>query len=210
MRVLAACALALSLLADQSRAPKPNLLMPESIAQQAPPVFRARIENTRDTFVIEVHRDWAPHGADRFYSLVKAGFYDSCSFFRVVPYFLAQFGIHGDPKVAAAWRAAMIPDDPVKMSNKAGYVSFARTGPNTRATQVFINMRDNTLLDAQGFAPFGTVIEGMSNVLQLEAKYKDRPNQKRLEDEGNGYLMREFPGMSYITRATIVPRAGLR
>jgi peptidyl-prolyl cis-trans isomerase A (cyclophilin A) len=200
--VAAAAAVSLS-----AQTPKPNLLKPATVAEKSPPVFRARIENTRDTFVIEVHRDWAPNGADRFYALVRAGFYDKCSFFRVLPYFLAQFGIHADPKVQAAWRTATIPDDPVKMSNKAGYVTFATTGANTRTTQVFINYRDNVMLDAQGFAPFGVVVEGMTNAGQLESKFGDRPDQKRMELEGNAYLSREFPGLSYITRATIVPTA---
>jgi peptidyl-prolyl cis-trans isomerase A (cyclophilin A) len=195
--------LAAATLAAQPRRPQPDLLKPETVDQQAPPVFRARIENTRDTFVIEVHRDWAPHGADRFYSLVKAGFYDACRFFRVLPYFMVQFGINGNPKIQAAWRSATIPDDPVKVSNMRMSVSFATSGPNTRTTQVFINYRDNTMLDAQGFAPFGVVVEGMNAVAELEAKFADRPDQKRIEQEGNAYLIREFPGMSAITRATI-------
>src|SRR5436190_21151439 len=115
------CLVASVLLSAQAAAARPNLLRPETVAAKAPAVFRARIKNTRDTFVIEVHRDWAPNGADRFYSLVKAGFYDKCSFFRVLPYFMAQFGIHGDPKIQAAWRTATIPDDPAKISNKTGY-----------------------------------------------------------------------------------------
>ena len=207
MRALVFVLLVAAAATVSAQAPKANLLKPATVAEKAPPVFRARIENTRDTFVIEVHRDWAPNGADRFYSLVRAGFYDKCSFFRVLPYFMAQFGIHGDPKVQAAWRTATIPDDPVKMSNKMGYVSFAMTGANTRTTQVFINYRDNVLLDSQGFAPFGVVVEGLTNAGQLESKFGDRPDQKRLELEGNAYLVREFPGMSYITRATIVPTA---
>jgi peptidyl-prolyl cis-trans isomerase A (cyclophilin A) len=195
--------LAAATLAAQPRRPRPDLLRPETVDQQAPPVFRARIENTRDTFVIEVHRDWAPYGADRFYSLVKAGFYDNCRFFRVLPYFMVQFGINGDPKIQAAWRSATIPDDPVKVSNKRMHVTFAKTGPATRTTQVFINYRDNAMLDSQGFAPFGVVVEGMSAVGELESKFGDRPDQKRIEQEGNAYLIREFPGMSAITRATI-------
>lgn len=210
MRAAIACLVLASTIVAQPRAPRPNLLKPETVAEKAPAVFRARIENTRDTFDIEVHRDWAPNGADRFYSLVKAGFYDRCSFFRVLPYFMVQFGINGDPKIQTAWRAQTIPDDAVKMSNKAGYVSFAMTGANTRTTQVFINYRDNLILDAQGFAPFGVVVEGMNNVRELESKFGDRPDQKRIEREGNAYLMREFPGLSLITRATIVPTAKSR
>src|SRR5262245_49405062 len=196
-------ALAAAALAAQTRRPQADLLKPETVDLLAPPVFRARIENTRDTFVIEVHRDWAPHGADRFYSLVRAGFYDTCRFFRVLPYFLVQFGINGNPKIQAAWRSATIPDDPVKETNKRMHVSFATSGPNSRTTQVFINYRDNTILDGQGFAPFGVVVEGMDAVGQLESKFADRPDQKRIEQEGNAYLIREFPGMSAITRATI-------
>lgn len=189
--------------ASQGRPSRPSLLNPATVAEQAPPVFRARFENTRDTFVIEVHRDWAPKGADRFYSLVKSGFYDGCYFFRVLPYFMVQFGISGDPRVQAAWRTATIADDPVKVGNKSGTVVFAMTGPDTRTTQVFINYRDNLLLDAQGFAPFGTVIQGMRAVGELESRYGDRPSQRRIEQEGNAYLTREFPGLSMVTHATI-------
>jgi peptidyl-prolyl cis-trans isomerase A (cyclophilin A) len=182
----------------------PTLLKPATVLLTAPPVFKARIENTRDAFVIEVHRDWAPNGADRFYSLVKAGFYDRCIFFRVLPYFMVQFGINGDPRIQAAWRDATMADDPVKASNKRGSVAFTMVGKNTRTTQVFINYRDNVMLDAQGFAPFGTVVQGMNAVGELESKYGDRPDQKRIVVEGNGYLNRDFPGLSMITRATIV------
>lgn len=189
--------------APMGQSSKAALLKPANVLATAPAVFKARIENTRDTFVIEVHRDWAPNGADRFYSLVKSGFYDRCTFFRVLPYFMVQFGISGDPLVQAAWRDATFPDDPVKVSNKRGSVSFAMVGKNTRTTQVFINYRDNLMLDAQGFAPFGTVIQGMNNVGELESKYGDRPDQKRIIAEGNAYLTRQFPGLSMITRATI-------
>jgi peptidoglycan/LPS O-acetylase OafA/YrhL/cyclophilin family peptidyl-prolyl cis-trans isomerase len=172
-------------------------------SERAPEVYRVRVENTRDTFVIEVHRDWAPLGADRFYTLVKSGFYDGVKFHRVLPYFMVQFGINGDPKIQAAWTSATIADDPVKVSNKRGTVAFATAGKDTRTTQVFINYRDNVMLDAQGFAPFGVVVEGMGPVGELESKYGDRPVARRIEQEGNAYLTREFPGLSSITRATI-------
>src|SRR4029077_18245156 len=145
------------------------------VSERAPDTYRVRVDNTRDTFVIEVHRDWAPHGADRFYSLVKSGFYDGAGFFRVLPYFLAEFGINGDPRTEASWMHAVIPDDPPKVSNTRGTVSFSTSGRNTRTTQVFINYRDNKLLDAQGFAPFGTVVEGMKAVDEFVFKYGDRP-----------------------------------
>ena len=172
-------------------------------SERAPDTYRVRVENTRDTFVIEVHRDWAPHGADRFYSLVKSGFYDGNRVFRVLPYFLAEFGINGDPQTEATWIHATIPDDIPKVSNKRGTVSFSTAGANTRTTQVFINYRDNAMLDLQGFAPFGAVVEGMKNVDEFEFKYGDRPNQRRIRDEGNAYLDREFPGLTAIRRATI-------
>ncbi len=176
----------------------------------APATFRARFETSAGDFVVEVHRDWAPNGADRFYSLVKSGYYDGARFFRVLSGFMAQFGIHRDPKVSAVWRERRIPDDPVRQSNTRGMVSFATAGPNTRTTQAFINYRDNGMLDGQGFAPFGRVVEGMEVVDRLYAGYGEGapqgrgPDQGRIQAEGNAYLEREFPKLDYVKRATVV------
>jgi peptidyl-prolyl cis-trans isomerase A (cyclophilin A) len=189
--------------AAAQRPSRPSLMNPATVMVTAPAVFRARFDNSHDTFIIEVHRDWAPHAADRFYSLVRSGFYDGCFFFRVLPYFMVQFGINGDPRIQAAWRNTTIADDPVKLSNTQGTATFVMTGKNTRTTQVFINYRDNAFLDAQGFAPFGKVVQGMQAVLGLEGEYRDRPDQKRIEQEGNKYLIREFPRLSIVMRATI-------
>jgi peptidyl-prolyl cis-trans isomerase A (cyclophilin A) len=176
----------------------------------APATFKAKFETTKGDFVIEVHRDWAPNGADRFYSLVKAGFFEDVRFFRVIEGFMAQFGIHGDPKVSAVWRAQKITDDPVKASNKRGFVTFAMAGPNTRTTQLFINFADNTQLDTIGFPPFGEVVTGMDVVDKIYSGYGEGaprgqgPEQGRLQSEGNEYLKKEFPKLDSIKKATLV------
>jgi peptidyl-prolyl cis-trans isomerase A (cyclophilin A) len=175
-----------------------------------PPTFRARFETSAGVFTIQVHTDWAPQGADRFYTLVKSGYYDDARIFRVVPGFMAQFGISGDPKVWAVWRGRRIPDDPVRQSNTRGMVSFATAGPNTRTAQIFINFGNNSMLDGEGFAPFGQVVEGMDVVDRLFAGYGDGPPQGRGPDQmriwaqGNVYLQRDFPKLDYIKKATIV------
>ncbi len=159
--------------------------------------------------MIEVRRDWAPNGADRFYNLVKNGFYDDGRFFRVVSGFMVQFGINGDPNLSAPWRTATIKDDPVKQSNRRGYVTFATSGPDARTTQVFINFADNGRLDRHGFAPFGQVVAGMDVVDQVFSAYGEGapegrgPDQGRIQREGNGYLMRDFPKLDYVKKATI-------
>jgi peptidyl-prolyl cis-trans isomerase A (cyclophilin A) len=152
----------------------------------------------------------APHGADRFYNLVKNGFFDDARFFRVISGFMVQFGIHGDPAVSAVWRNARIPVDPVVESNRRGYITYAMAGsPDTRTTQVFINFRDNAGLDKQGFAPFGQVISGMDVVDKLYAGYGEGapsgkgPNQGQIQAEGNAFLMKSFPNLSYVKKATI-------
>lgn len=176
----------------------------------APDVYRARFETSKGDFVVEVHRAWAPHGADRFYNLVSHGYYDGVRFFRVLDGFMAQFGIPGDPAVAAQVRTQRMPDDPVVEGNTRGRVSFAMAGPNTRTSQVFINFGDNSRLDASGFAAFGEVVEGMDVVDSLYSGYGEGaprgngPNQTRIQTEGNAYLTASFPQLDYVERATII------
>jgi peptidyl-prolyl cis-trans isomerase A (cyclophilin A) len=178
---------------------------PARLAQTAPEVFRARFETSEGSFVIEVHRAWAPLAADRFYTLVKNGFYDGTRFFRVRPGFMAQFGLHGDPEVQRAWQAAPLRDDPVTQKNVRGFVSFTTENrPQSRFTQVFINYADNSYLDEQGFAPFGQVIAGMEILEKLYAPPRDKePDQRRILREGNEYL-KEFAELDYVQKATVV------
>ena len=182
-----------------------NLKTPAALKEQAPATFKALFETSAGDFVVEVHRDWAPNGADRFYNLVKNGFYDDCRFFRVMSGFMVQFGINGDPSVQSAWRSANITDDAVKQSNRRGYITFATAGPNTRTTQVFINFADNSFLDEKGFAPFGRVASGMNVVDKIYSGYGENPPelQSRLQMEGNAYLAKAFPKLDYIKKATI-------
>jgi peptidyl-prolyl cis-trans isomerase A (cyclophilin A) len=196
-------------LAPAALAQTSNLGNPAALSEKAPPVYKARFDTSKGTFVIEVHRDWAPNGADRFYNLVKNGFYDDTRFFRVVSGFMVQFGINGDPKIAAPWREATIQDDPVKQSNKRGYITFATAGPNSRTSQVFINFVDNSSLDRQGFSPFGQITSGMSVVDALFSDYGEGapsgrgPDQGRIQREGNAYLKKGFAKLDYIKKATI-------
>ena len=185
-----------------------KLLNPKSaeMNKQAPPKYLAKFSTSKGDFTIEVIRSWAPRGADRFYNLVLNGFFDEARFFRVVPGFMVQFGIPADPKVAAVWREARIPDDPVKEGNKRGTVTFATAGPNTRTSQMFINFGDNRALDQQGFAAIGRVTEGMKIVDSLYAGYGERPDQDRIQSQGNAYLTKEFPKLDYIKTATIVEK----
>jgi len=187
-------------------AAKTSLLDPkaEAVNQKAPATFKVKFETSKGDVTVEVHRDWAPLGADRFYNLVNAGFYDGCRFFRVLKGFMAQFGISGDPKVSAAWRTAKIQDDPVKGSNKRGYLTYAMAGPNTRTTQLFINFKDNSFLDAQNFSPFGQVIEGMEVVDAITTEYGETPDQGQIQTQGNGYLLEKFPKLDYIKTAKIM------
>jgi peptidyl-prolyl cis-trans isomerase A (cyclophilin A) len=188
------------------------LLQPKStiMTQTAPATFRAKFQTTEGDFVVEAQRDWAPRGVDRFYNLAKHGFYDGTCFFRVIAGFMAQFGIHGDPKVSAAWRQERIQDDPVKQSNKRGYISYAMAGPNTRTTQLFINYADNARLDQMGFAPIARVVEGLDVVDRLYAGYGEGapqgkgPDQGRLQTEGRDYLTKNFPQVDCITKVTIL------
>ena len=162
-----------------------------------------------DTFVVDFETsagtfaDWAPRGAARFRELVQAGFYDDTRFFRVIPGFVAQFGLSGDPATNATWRDRTIADDPVMAENTRGRLTFATAGPNTRTTQLFLNYADNSALDSMGFAPFGEVIEGMDVVDAIHAEHGERPQQSRIQTEGNAYLDAEFPGLTAIERVSI-------
>ena len=185
---------------------KAKLHNPSQLTEKAPDMFKARFDTSKGVIVIEVHRDWAPLGADRFYNLVKNGFYDGCRFFRVLDGFMAQVGMNGDPSIQRVWGNANFRDDPVKGSNKRGYVTFAKASqPNSRSTQFFINYGDNSRLDADGFAPFGQVASGMDAVDALYKGYgsSNVPDQVRISGEGNAYLMKEYPKLDYIRKATI-------
>jgi len=198
--------------APQAAAPSAgaSLLDPSRATERAPDRFRVRLETTKGPFVVDVTRAWAPRGADRFYNLVRAGFYDDVAFFRVIEGFMVQFGINGDPRVNAAWRSARIPDDPVTQSNRRGMVTYAMAGPDTRTTQLFINFRDNPSLDGQGFAPFGRVTQGLSVVDSLYSGYGEGapqgmgPSQGRAQSDGNAYLRGSFPKMDFVKTARVV------
>jgi peptidyl-prolyl cis-trans isomerase A (cyclophilin A) len=209
-RSILTLAFMLAALAMPAHAQSPNLANPAALTESAPASYKARFDTSKGVFVIQVNRAWAPHGADRFYNLVKNGFYDNVRFFRVISGFMVQFGINGNPQVSARWRDANIPDDPVKASNTRGMITFATAGPNTRTTQVFINFGDNARLNASGFAPFGQVVSGMNVVDSLNAEYGEGaprgrgPDQGRLQTEGNAYLAAHFKRMDYVKKATIV------
>ncbi len=168
--------------------------------------FRVKFETSAGDFVVEVHPEWAPRGAARFRELVEEGFYDGNRFFRVVPGFVVQWGLNGDPVVNRSWRMDNIPDDPQVESNDFGYVTFAHAGPGTRTTQLFVNLADNgPSLDPQGFPPFGKVVEGMEVVEKINAEYGQRPDQAAITNQGNAYLNSRFPNLDYVEKATIVP-----
>jgi peptidyl-prolyl cis-trans isomerase A (cyclophilin A) len=203
--ICAATAFTQGALAQTNRA----LMNPAALNEQAPPVYKAKFDTSKGTFVIEVHRDWAPNGADRFYNLVKNGFYDGDRFFRVIEGFMVQFGLNGTPQISAQWENANIKDDPVTQSNKPGFITFATRGPDTRTTQVFINYNDNQRLDTMGFAPFGQVTVGMNVVQSLYSGYGEGaprgsgPSQSHIQADGNAYLTSQFPKLDYITKGTI-------
>jgi len=199
----------LSMLALPALGQSGNLANPAALRETAPATYKVRFETSKGAFVVDVNRAWAPNGADRFYNLVKNGFYDGVRFFRVLDGFMAQFGINGDPKISAQWREARIPDDPVRQSNRRGFITYAMAGPNTRTSQVFINFGDNSALDRQGFAPFGQVSSGMNVVDALHSGYGEGaprgqgPDQGRVQMEGNAYLAKSFPRLDFVKKATI-------
>jgi peptidyl-prolyl cis-trans isomerase A (cyclophilin A) len=191
---------------------KPGLPPPSRATDSAPNVFHAKFSTTKGEFVVEVHRDWAPQGADRFFNLVKMGYFSDIAFFRVVKGFMVQFGIHGDPAVNAVWRDAKIPDDPSGgQSNARGMLTFATSGRDSRTVQLFINYANNANLDAMGFTPIGKVVSGMDVVDAIEGEYGEGapagrgPSQGRIQSEGNPYLKSQFPKLDYITSATVLP-----
>jgi peptidyl-prolyl cis-trans isomerase A (cyclophilin A) len=195
--------------AQESAQPNVEKLMkPEQLTETAPEKYKVKFDTSKGEFIVDVTRAWTPAGADRFYNLVKNGFYNNVRFFRVIEGFMVQFGINGDPKINNVLRMARIKDDPVKQSNTRGYITFAKTGePNSRTTQVFINFGDNSRLDKDGFAPFGKVSKGMDIVDSLYAGYGGTPSdsQPRIQAEGNAFLEKTFPKLDYVKTATIMP-----
>lgn len=203
--------------------PDPKLLDPSKLTEKAPESFQAKFTTTKGDFVIEFNREWAPNGVDRAYNLIKAGYYDGIAFFRVMPNFMAQFGIHSHPKVNEAWKEATIEADPIKKSNTRGFVSFAqrskaperpgmrpKSDPTTRTTHMFINYGDNSALDRDDFTPVGKVVEGMEVVDKLYSGYgggpPTGPNQKLAMEEGLPYLKKNFPRLDYIEDAEVVEK----
>lgn len=202
-RVLTALALVAAISAPAFAQTKPSLMNPASLTEQAPATYKVKFDTSAGEFIITVTRAWAPAGADRFYNLVKNGFYDGTRFFRVVPNFMVQWGINGDPDVQRNWRTANIKDDPTGVkSNARGTISFANGGPNTRSTQVFINFKSNAFLDKQ-FMPFGEVTTGMAVVDKINAKHREEPDQSQIQANGNRYLQKAFPDLDFIKKATI-------
>jgi peptidyl-prolyl cis-trans isomerase A (cyclophilin A) len=195
---------------EAPRAAPDPLLRPAAFTGTAPPVFRVRFETSEGAFVVDVYRNWAPLGADRFYNLVVGGFFDDSRVYRVVDGFVAQFGLHRDPYVNQAWKTEFLVDDPVARENTRGRVTFAKGGRHTRTTELFINLRDNPQLDGEGFAPIGEVVEGMDVVDRFHAAYGDGPPrgegpyQAMVEARGNGYLDEEFPDLTRIVQASLV------
>ena len=182
------------------------LLVPPAAAGS---MFKVRfdVETTvgAEKIDVVVHEDWAPIGAARFKELVESGFYDDTRFFRVIPSFMVQFGLSGDPEKSKQWRQKTIMDEPVKQTNKPGYLSFAKTGaPNSRTTQLFINYGDNARLDGMGFAPFGKVLGDGMKVVEDIYNIGEKPNQGQIQSEGNKYLESNFPQLSYIKSAKVV------
>ena len=196
--VLAACGGPEKQAEAPRQAPNP-LFAPKRLTETAPDGYRVRLQTSEGDVVIQVHRAWSPNGADRFFNLVKNGFYDDTRIYRVLPNFMAQFGMNGDGRINVAWKNSIIVDDPVTQSNTRGRVSFAKGGPNSRTTEVFINLRDNPSLDERGFAPFGEVIEGMEVVDRFYDGYGDGPPrgegpyQAQVQVQGNAYLDASFP-----------------
>jgi peptidyl-prolyl cis-trans isomerase A (cyclophilin A) len=219
MRRIMVAAFAVALAGCSSTSPKEEAGQPAKSAvkkaTQAPEEFHVKFETTKGDFVMEVVRAWAPRGADRFYELIEDKFYDGSRFFRVRPKFVVQFGINKDPKVSELWRQMKLPDDPVVQKNARGFVSFAKDGPGSRTTQIFINLANNSQrLDTTGFAPFARVVEGMDVVDKLYASYGEvqslgggGPDPQKIEGIGEEYLERSYPRLDKITRAALIEYA---
>lgn len=194
--------------------PPSEAAVPTTAPPQADPAspdsFRVKFATTKGDFTVDVFRAWAPKGADRFFRLVTEGYFKDVRFFRVLPGFMAQFGLSGNPALNAKMDTLRIADDPVTQSNKRGMLTFATAGPNTRSNQFFINYKDNAMLDAQGFAPFGRVVDGMKAVDAMYSGYGEGapngagPDQESIRNKGNEYLQRTFPKLDYIKSATLV------
>ena len=211
LAALAVAAVGVGVGAEQAAVRK-SLMVPAAFKDTAPDTYNVKFDTSVGEFVIKVTRAWAPNGADRFYNLVKNGFYDDARFFRAVPNFMVQFGLNANPNVSKVWQSARIPPDKVTQSNKKGFITFAMgASPDTRTTQVFINFRNNTNLDGMGFAPFGEVASGIEVVDKIYTGYGEGaprgggPPQGRVAAEGNAYLIKSFPKMDYIKTATIQP-----
>jgi cyclophilin family peptidyl-prolyl cis-trans isomerase len=198
--LMTACSRAPEKKAEAEKAPPPA----EAPAKPAGGTFKVKLDTSDGPVLVEVHRDWAPIGAQRFEELVKAKYFDGARFFRIVPNFVVQFGIASNPAATKKWDNA-IKDDPVTQTNRRGSLAFATMGPNTRTAQIFINLRTNQNLDADGFAPFAMVVEGMDVVDKFYAAYGERPRQDLITRQGNSYLASNFPNLDYIKTATIVP-----
>jgi peptidyl-prolyl cis-trans isomerase A (cyclophilin A) len=189
---------------------QPEPAAPASKPEHAPDIFRVKFETSKGDFVVQVNKEWAPFGSDRFFELVQSNFFTGARFFRAVRGFMVQFGLSGEPKASALWMVARIPDDPVKQSNRKGRITYAMRGAGTRTTQMFINLVDNVRLDKDGFAPFGEVVSGMEVVERLYTGYGDGPprgngpTQDLIQTQGNAYLEREFPRLDYIKKASVV------
>jgi peptidyl-prolyl cis-trans isomerase A (cyclophilin A) len=194
---------------SKSAGPPSALLHPDTLTEKAPEIYEATFKTTKGDFTIKVHRTWARHGADRFYNLVKSGFFDGAKVFRAVPGFVVQFGISPYPEVSKQWRSATIPDDTVTVHNQRGGVTFAAAGPNTRTTQIFVNLGDNRRLDRLGFAPFGTVTKGMDVVDKLYSGYREEPtpHQGEMQLQGNAWLEQNYPKLDSIETARLTSRS---
>ena len=214
LAAIAAVALAAlpAVVGGQAAAGQASFKNPASLKETAPATYKAEFDTSAGKFVVEVHRDWAPIAADRFFNMVKSGFYDDCRFFRVVPNFMVQFGMSGDTTVSRVWRDRSFADDTVTRGNARGKLSFATGGPNTRTTQLFINRRDNQRLDSRGFSVAAQVVAGMDVVDSLYQGYGEGaprgkgPSQDRIAKEGEAYLAKDFPLLDKIVTARVVVR----
>ncbi len=194
----------------ESLKPDAALFDPSLANEKAPEKFQVKCDTSKGSFVIQANRNWSPKGVDRFYNLVKIGYFNDIAFFRVIKGFVVQFGISGDPQINRKWQNATITDDPVKESNQRGFLTFAMGGPNTRTTQLFINLTDNVRLDQMGFSPVGQVVEGMSVIDSLHSGYGEGapgghgPSQELIRSRGNKYLKSEFPNLDYANKSTLI------